>query len=125
MNNKKKLGVWMDNSSAHLIDLEDKAKCFTIHSDFTYETKVEALNRSESIMNNKRQKFQEEYFKNIGDKTLDYDQVLLFGPTDAKKELHNYLAKDGRFKDIHFDVETSEKMTKNQEHAFVKSHFEQ
>jgi hypothetical protein len=50
--------------------------------------------------------------------------VLLFGPTNAKTELQNYLNKDLHFKDIPIDIEAADKMTENEQVAFVKKHFE-
>jgi len=48
----------------------------------------------------------------------------LFGSTNAKTELHNYLEKDMHFKDIKICIEPADKMTDNQKDAFVKRHFE-
>ena len=47
----------------------------------------------------------------LGNLILNYDHVLLFGPTNAKSELHNFLNKDLHFKDIQIDVKTTDKMT--------------
>lgn len=55
---------------------------------------------------------------------LNYDNVLLFGPTNAKDELNNYLNKDLHFKNIQITVESADKMTDNQKGAFVKAYFE-
>ncbi len=40
----------------------------------------------------------EKFYDKIGAQILKYEHVLLFGPTNAKVELHNYLNKDLRFK---------------------------
>ena len=90
---------------------------------FTFDTKEEALSRSESLMHNKRQQMQEAYYEKIGAEILKYKNVLLFGPTDAKIELHNYLNKDLHFKDIIFDLESTDKISDNEKVAFVKNHF--
>lgn len=87
------------------------------------ETKQEVLHRSEYTMHNKRQQMQEAYYKEIADEIVKYDQVLLFGPTNAKTELNNYLNKDLHFKDIKIDVEPADKMSDNEKAAFVKNHF--
>ncbi len=65
----------------------------------------------------------EAYYKEISDEILKYDQVLLFGPTNAKSELHNFLNKDLHFKNIKIDVESADKMTDHQKNAFVKNYF--
>lgn len=124
MKQKKTLGIWMDHASANLLDLHSKKNNHTIVSEFTFSTKEEALDKSESLMHNKEQQMHEAYYKEIADEILKYDTVLLFGPTDAKSELHNYLNKDLHFKDIKIDIEAADKMTDNQKEAFVREHFE-
>lgn len=121
---KNNLGIWMDHSTADLIDSNSKNNNHSIVSEFTFGTKEEALNKSESLMHNKRQQLQEAYYKKIGVEILKYDNVLLFGPTNAKVELHNYLNKDLHFKDIMIGIESADKMTDNEKNAFVKNHFE-
>jgi stalled ribosome rescue protein Dom34 len=124
MKTKKNLGIWMDHSTANLIDLNSN-KHSQILSEFTFETKEEALSRSENGMHHKRQQMHEAYYKNIADAVLKFDNVLLFGPTNAKTELHNYLNTDLHFKDIKIEVKSADKMTDNQQEAFVKKYFEQ
>jgi stalled ribosome rescue protein Dom34 len=118
----KKLGIWMDHSSAALINLKTEST-ITLHSDFTFETKEEALTRSEKSMHNKRQQMHEAYYNAIADEILKYNHVLLFGPTDAKTELYNYLKMDLHYKDITIDVAAADKLTDNEKVAFVKNHF--
>lgn len=123
MKDIKNLGIWMDHSNAELIDLNTPKNDRTIASNFTFDTKEEALSRSEDIMHNKEQQMHEAYYKKIAAAILNYDHVVLFGPTNAKKELHNYLKKDLHLKDTIIDVETLDKRTENEKHAFVKDHF--
>ncbi len=53
----------------------------------------------------------------------DYDEVLLFGPTDAKTELFNILKENRQFEKIKIEVKPADNMTENQEEAFVKEYF--
>lgn len=124
MKTNKNLGIWMDHSISHLIDLNAKKNNRSISSKFTSNTKEEALNRSEKGMHNKRQQMHEAYYQEIADEILKFDHVLLFGPTNAKTELHNYLNKDLHFKDIKIDIDSADNMTENEQFAFVKKHFE-
>lgn len=124
MTTKNNLGIWMDHSTAQMMDLKSEKSSHSISSNFTFSTKVEALSRSEDLMHNKEQQMHEAYYKKIGAEILKYDHVLLFGPTKAKTELHNYLNKDLHFKDIKICVETAEDMSDNEKIAFVKNHFE-
>lgn len=123
MKTQKNLGIWMDHSTANLIDLDSTKNTESIVSNFTTNTKEDALNKSESLMHNKRQQMNEAYYKEIADKILKYNNVLLFGPTNANVELHNYLNKDLHFKNIKIEVASADKMTGNQQVAFVKKYF--
>ncbi|GGG97906.1 hypothetical protein GCM10011416_14930 [Polaribacter pacificus] len=123
MEAKNRLGIWMDHSEAQLIELNLKDDLRTIVSPFTTNTKLEALSRSEDIMHNKEQQMHEEFYKTISSEILKYQHVLLFGPTNAKEELLNYLNKDRHFKDIKIELKSADKMTKNEKFAFVKKFF--
>ena len=124
METKNNLGIWMDHSIAQLININSTNKSRAINSKFTSDTKEEALIRSEILMHNKRQQMHEKFYEEIGSEILKYNHILLFGPTNAKVELHNYLNKDLHFKDIKIDIEPADKMTDNEKDAFVKNHFE-
>ncbi|SHJ49668.1 hypothetical protein SAMN04488028_101305 [Reichenbachiella agariperforans] len=111
MNTQKNLGIWMDHSSADLIDIDTKKNDHSIASQFNFDTKEEALTRSEKGMHNKRQQMHQAYYKEISEQILNYDHVLLLGPTNAKSELHNYLNLDLHFKDIKIDIESTDDCT--------------
>ena len=123
MGARKNMGIWMDHSAANLIDLDLDDNILVIESEFTFDVKEEALDRSESLMHNKEQQMHEAYYSKIADEILKYDHVLLFGPTNAKTELRNYLNKDLHFKDIEIDIESADKMSENEKLSFVKEHF--
>ncbi|MGV3611907.1 MAG: hypothetical protein ACO1N0_13205 [Fluviicola sp.] len=123
MKSTKNLGIWMDHSEANLIDLNAGNKNQVIQSEFSFDKKEEALKKGEKHMHQKEQQMHEAYYNEIGTKILNYNHVVLFGPTDAKAELHNYLNKDQHFKDIKIDVESADKMTDHEKVAFVRNHF--
>jgi stalled ribosome rescue protein Dom34 len=123
MHNKKRIGVWMDYSEANLIDMHKEVSHVTIHSDFNHHTKQEALERSERIMHNKEHHMHDEYFKDIATRLSSYQEVLLFGPTQAKFELRNYLSKQHNFENIQVHIETADKMTSREKTDFVEKHF--
>ncbi len=122
MKSNKNLGVWMDYSSADLINPHQDANQI-IRSKFSPAIKEEALKKGEKHLHHKEQQVQETYFKEIAGKILEYDQVLLFGPTNAKTELLHYLNGDTHFKHVKIAVESADKMTENEKRAFVKKHF--
>ncbi|MEO9257795.1 MAG: hypothetical protein ABI207_05395 [Crocinitomicaceae bacterium] len=125
MSTKKQLGIWMDHSEANLIEFNNEVAktTATIQNTFDHNDMESALNRSEELMHNKRQQHQTAYYKKLEDVIILNNEVILFGPTDAKKELLNMLRTDLRFKDIKIEVESADKMSENQKHAFVKTYF--
>ncbi|SDF82450.1 hypothetical protein SAMN05216464_1383 [Mucilaginibacter pineti] len=124
MKNTKDLGIWMDHQTAHLMEFTtDPIQTTTIDSEFTHEEKEQTLSRSENLMHNKEQHEQAAYYQELGELIRGYGEVILFGPTDAKVELFTFLRKDHRFSAIQIEIEQADKMTVNQQHAFVKAHF--
>ena len=121
---KKKLGIWMDHSNAHLIEFSSEAvDTKTITSDFSNEDKVETLKRSESEMHHKEQQKQTTYYKNLAEVIGNFDEVLLFGPTDAKVELFNFLKENHKYDTINIEVKNSDKMSDVEQHHFVRDYF--
>ena len=125
MTTAKNIGIWMDHASAHLMEFtRDPIQTTVITSKFTHQEKEHSLTKSENLMHNKEQHQQAEYYKEIGEVIKKYEEVLLFGPTHAKEELFNLLRKDHLFEKIKIETKQSDKMTENQQHAFVRAYFE-
>ncbi len=119
----KKLGIWMDHASAHLMEYNDDIKTDVIVSESTHAEKEKTLQKGESMMHNKNQQQLAEYYKSIGEAVKNYDDVLIFGPTNARVELLNILKADMHFDKIKIESMPADKMTENQEHAFVRDYF--
>jgi len=123
MTKTKNLGIWMDHASAHVMEIAGPMVTNIVVSESTHEEKEKTLQKGESMMHNKNQQQQAEYYKRLGGVIKDYEDVLLFGPTDAKVELLNILKADLNFSKIKIEIRQSDKMTENQEHAFVREYF--
>lgn len=124
MTTTKKVGIWMDHSIAHIMELkENMIETKIIESKFTHAEKEHSLSKNENLMHNKEQHQQSEYYKKLEDIIKNYNEVILFGPTEAKAELNNILKSDHRFHDIKIEIQQTDKMTENQKHAFVKEYF--
>jgi hypothetical protein len=124
MTDKKYLGIWMDHSVAHFIEYSNYSTPIENEDiTLTQEEKNTVASDSESTIHNKENQKQGEFYKKLADVIKDYDEVLLFGPTDAKAELHNLLKEDHHFDDIKIEVKSADHLTQNQEVAFVKAHF--
>ncbi len=124
MKTLKKLGIWMDHSSANIIEFTlDVTAIQTISSDFDAEDKSETLQRSENEMHNKEQQKHGTFYKNLSKIIKEYDEVLLFGPTEAKNELYNLLKENHQFDKIKIEVKNSDKMNYKEQHNFVDEYF--
>jgi hypothetical protein len=53
-----------------------------------------------------------------------YDDILLFGPTEAKTELYNLLKADHHFSKIRIIVKPADKINDQQQHSFIKNYFQ-
>ncbi|MBN1768288.1 MAG: hypothetical protein JW842_07220 [Prolixibacteraceae bacterium] len=123
MKTKTQLGIWMDHSVAHIMEYHKEAI-----SSATLKAQIgeqdEPLNSlDESMIQNKEQNQLSSFFKRISEVVKDYDEVLLFGPTDSKTELFNVLKIDRHFEKIKIEIKPADKMTDNQMQAFVKDYF--
>lgn len=120
MKTLKQIGIWMDHSNAHIIEFASEVQeTKTVTSDFTFEDREETLQRSESEMHNKEQHKHATFYKNLEKIIKNFDEVLLFGPTEAKNELYNLLKKNHQYDKIKIEVRNSDKMSSDEQHTFV------
>ena len=63
------------------------------------------------------------YLKKLINILQPYTDIFLFGYSEAKVELFNILKADKHFASINITVAQTDKMTDNQQHAFVREHF--
>ena len=118
MTTTKKLGIWMDNARAHLMEFsKDAIETTVIDSNFDHQDRVESLSKSEKGMHDKEQHAQVAYYKQLSETIRNYHQVLLFGPTNAKEELYNTFKDNPLFKEVAVTVLPADKMTENQQYA--------
>ncbi len=123
MKTTKRLGIWMDHSTANLIEFTDD-KTETTEIEAQVGEQDEPLNpRDETMIQNKDQNELSDYYKRISEVIKNYDEVLLFGPTHAKDELNNILKDDRHFDEVKIEIKPADNMTENQQQAFVKEHF--
>ena len=114
----------MTHSEAHIIEIvNENINISTIESEFTHQDKLDSLTKSESLMHNKEQHEQAKYYKNLSKVILNCDQVLLFGPTDAKEELFNLISDDHHFNKVQVELKQTDKLTKNQQEVYVNDFF--
>jgi stalled ribosome rescue protein Dom34 len=124
MKKSKKLGIWLDHTTAHLIELKDNSTHSKTIESFAVQGEKQQFGKDESLKHNMEQDQLSEFFKRLSAVIIDYQEVLLFGPTHAKTELYNLLKEYNHFNNVKIEIETTDNLTENQLHAYVKTHFE-
>jgi len=124
MKNIKQLGIWMDHSNAYLLEIiNDTIVTDRVVSEL-YDPEAEFnFYKGEKLINKKERHMQLKYYKKLGEIIKKYQEVVLFGPTDAKSELLNLIKTDHLFEDIKIEVINSDKMTEGQMQTFVQEYF--
>jgi len=123
MRNIKKLGIWMDHSNAYLMELANEIIVQKVVSELTNHETEFNFYKGEKLIHKKEQHLQLSYYKKIGDVIKKYQDVVIFGPTDAKNELFNQIKTDHLFEGIKIEVKNSDKMTEVQMQSFVRDYF--
>jgi hypothetical protein len=123
MNNIKQLGIWMDHSNAYLMEVTNDIIVHRIVSESAKNDAEFNFHKGEKLIHKKEQHLQLSYYKKIGDFIKKYQDVILFGPTDAKNELLNLIKPDHLFENIKIEVRNSDKMTEEQMRTFVRNYF--
>ncbi len=124
MQTLKKIGIWMDHSMAHITEFDSEIhETKIITSDFSFQDKVDTLQRSESGMHNKEQQKLSTYYKELAQIIKNFDEVILFGPTDAKVELYNELKNNHQFDAIKIEVSNTDKMSEKEQRNFIDDYF--
>lgn len=122
---EKRLGIWMDHAQANLIEFSiEGGEKKTIQSKFTTEVKEESISKGEHLMHNKEQHQNAEYYKAIAEEIKHYDDVIIFGPTNAKAELHNSVKSNHLFDKIKIETQSADNMTDHEKHHFVMNYFQ-
>jgi hypothetical protein len=124
MKAKKRIGIWMDYTSAQIYEnASGEYLMTTMESNFSMPVKQEVKLHSESLLHNKENKADQAYFKDLIEIIRYYDEVLLFGPTKAKTALYNQIKSTPKFNKIFIETRDADKMTGNQMKVFVKEYF--
>jgi hypothetical protein len=135
---KKQTGIWLDSKAAHFIELVDgemvgfrkfdsgrqlgSAKGGA-HRGGRQGGTVAGV--SEKTLANRHRNEEREYFEEVLEKMGDADEVIIFGPGEAKTHLSSFIKEHPHsFKPGLRAVLTTDRMTKNEKAAFVKRFFE-
>ncbi|MFM9909073.1 MAG: hypothetical protein ACKVOW_06985 [Chitinophagaceae bacterium] len=121
---RRYLGIWMDQTSAHLTNLTvDPVEVVSIESVYTSTHIGNTFHESKRNVEYQKSILQQAFFKQLSDRMLNYDEVLLFGPSNAKSQLLNFFRVEQHINKIKIHVKNATNMTEQQEHAFIRRHF--
>lgn len=121
---ERRVGIWMDHSTAHVMEYNsDDYKVNTIEADFTMPVHQEGMLHSENSLHNKKSQSSKMYYNSLTEIIKEYDIVLLYGPTEAKNELKNLIRSQHKFDAIKIETKNADKMSFNQQHAYIKEYF--
>ena len=124
MSRTTKAGICMDHSFARIMEFSTLPMVIkTIQSKFTQEEKRLSLAISENFMHKKKLLHQTEYFKQLAEIIKKYEEVIIFGQTNAKFELLDVLVTDHLFDKIRIDLIITDYLSENQQNSFVRNHF--
>lgn len=121
MKASRKLGIWMDHSMAYLMEFTTNPfEIITVESDA--EEKINSATTFEAMMATKK-KLLFTYYNQIANEIRSYNNIILFGPTNAKVELFDVLSEDEHFLKVKVEIKNTDKMTPTEQHKFIKAYF--
>jgi len=124
MENANQIGIWMDHSVAYLMEFNTKPfEIQIIECDFTVDKKKINTKGKDGKNIDIRRKYK--YYNRIGNAILNYDKIILFGPSEAKIDFFDTLSEDERFYKLKIEIKETDKMNVNQHHAFLSQYFTQ
>ncbi len=132
----RQIGIWLDHAEAHFIHPEHKAEEIeTTNSSMESQVRHRGEGADGTLLggyrasNNEHHKHQRkqnalhQYYKELQEKLMPYDEIYLFGPGLAKNELHNLLNEDKHFESKKIQVETADHLSENEMKVHVMKHF--
>jgi hypothetical protein len=124
MKDIKQAGIWMDHSNAFILEPSiDTIGTNRVVSELSDPEAEFNFYKGEKLIHKKEQHLQLSYYRKLGEIIKKYQEVVLFGPTDAKSELLNLIKTDHLFEDIKIEVINSSRMTESQMQTFVREYF--
>lgn len=110
MKTAKHLGISLDYSDARLIE-------YILPSNKT------GIIRTVCVPHQNEHLYHSAYYQKLSEIILHYEDVILFGSTDAKVDLLYFIIGDNRFAGVKIQIKYTLKMTENQKLEFVKTYF--
>lgn len=132
---KTQTGIWLDSNKAYIIQLQEGAEAslesiesgvehYNIHGGYGGKDKFLAQDaRSERGLMQRKKQQMKRYFETIIEKVQSSEELLIFGPAEAKTGLEKVLAERKDLNKQKRTIETADSMTQNQMVDRVKRFF--
>ena len=120
----KRVGIWMDHSVARVMEYRvEDFKVQIVESQLQGLDNQEGLQHSESLLHHKENQTIKIYYKSLIKIIRNYDEIILFGSTNAKTELFNLIREDHKYDNLKIEIKPTDKMTYEEQHSFMKDYF--
>jgi len=120
----KKLGIYMEQTSANLIELSiDLLKVKSNENSCNFLDGKQINSKINNHLEYKEPYLHNEYFKKLSEYILYYNEVLLFGKLNATRELFDMISYDNRFYKIIIAIKKTDKMNSLQQNDYVSNYF--
>jgi hypothetical protein len=139
MKHTKQMAVFIDHTKARFIGMENGKATFLrivesgkeshprYHGESSNQSRFGSDpyhgSNNEYSKNMQEQENTKMYFHQLKNQLQQYDEIVLFGPGQAKKELHNYLIDQSAFREKTIHVHNSDYITDNQLLEMVNKFF--
>ena len=131
---EKNIGIWLDTEKAFIITLmngsqsikklESEVEHYHLHGGYGSSTPYGSQDASSEKRLNQRKKQQmKNYYQQIINQLNKPDNVLIFGPAQAKVGLKKAISSNKLLASKLAGVKTADTMTQNQLVAFVRNYF--
>ncbi len=120
----KRVGICLDHTTARVIEFHTEEQIVkTIKADLKGLDNQDGLQHSESLLHHKENQHLKAYYKDLITVIKDYDEIVLFGPTNAKTELFNLIREEHKYDHLKIETKAADKMNYEDQHAFVVHYF--
>ena len=124
MKTLKKVGIWVDNTIARVMEFSDENfKVITINSGSQSIDNLSSSKFSDSEFYNREKKEMKPFFKKLINIIKDFDEIVLFGSTNAKTELYNLIREEHKFDHLNIDTRQTDKLSFEDQNRFTKTYF--
>jgi hypothetical protein len=123
---KHKVGIWVDHKKAVIVSASaDGVTTKTLESDVEPHPRYAGQQDGggEKKYEERHTQHLDRYYDEIVRQLTDADEVLIFGPGEAKLELKERLLRSKAHSERTVDIDTTDKLTDPQIVAKVKEHF--